>query len=217
MLKPFRRVLFWIGLVLAGALIALTLSSQGFWNVLMGNVGVTYSIDSLLTSVQDLAQLTSTRFVYDVEVTVARDLPASLAPAFGEEITMQAVGFVNAGVDLDTLTESDITVNGDTLVINLPAPALLDCFFNESESVVIGERRAIFANYPQDIQILARQAALIDFRDSALEDGILDEARLQSTLVVENFVRAAAGGRFDEVIVSTRPVDPTAPYPESCE
>src|SRR4051812_38354366 len=51
---------------------------------------------TVLEKVQNLSQLTTTRFNYSSIVTSQRDLPSILAGLYGDKLVMVAVGHVNA-------------------------------------------------------------------------------------------------------------------------
>ena len=57
---------------------------------------------------------------------------------------------------------------------------------------------------------------MIDFRDDALDGGILDRAQLEAQLVIGNFVQALTGTQA-EIIFSDPVSDQQSALPESCE
>ena len=63
-----------------------------------------------------------------------------------------------------------------TLTVNLPAPSLQTCFLDESQSYVVRRDTAIFADPLDHLEDSLRQNALIYYRDTAIEEGILIDA-----------------------------------------
>jgi hypothetical protein len=212
-----RRIVMLLLIVLIAFACGLFASTQDFFAVLLGSIRSTINVESVLTDVQQLAQLTSIRYTYENRITAARDVPALLAIAYGQELTMDAVGYVNAGVDLSTMTTDDITVANGVLQVVLPPAQLQDCFFNENLSQIVTQRSAMFAQYPEDLQIAARRIAIDRFRNSALENGILEDARAQAETAVGSLLSLAAPVTVTEIRVTSRPYDVNAPLPPTCQ
>lgn len=196
--------------VYAGALIAMFVCgafaySQGWISMLLGVGGMSTNVSSILQSVEELSTLTTTRYTYTNQFRVYRDMPAVIAVLYGQEMTLHASGHVTAGVNLGALTENDIQISGGTLTVMLPAPTLQDCFFDETTSEILGERRSIFTVAPEQLQISARRIVISNFRTSALEQGILTEAKAQAEEAVQNFLELATQGRFTTIRVIAAP------------
>lgn len=215
MLRLLRWSLYALILILV-FVVGLFSSDVGIFAILTGNVRTQVDVNSVLSSVEALSQLTTTRYVYTNQITASRDLPDILAVAFGEQLVMEANGHINAGIDLTKLEAEDVRQDGNVLFINLPAPELQDCFFNEQSSRILEQRAAIFSNYPEDLQIAARKIAIQNFRDQAIEDGIFEEARIQSEIAITEFVMALIPN-LESVRVVTDPIDPNAPLPLTCQ
>lgn len=171
----------------------------------------------VLERVQALAQLTTVRYNYSSLVTSEREMPGVLAVLYGERQVMVAVGHVNAGVNLDELTAADITRDGNAITIHLPPPVLHDCFLNEQASYVVSRDTGVFARSAPNLDSDARRFAVQQFRDNALEEGILTEVQQQAQAVIEQFfsITRLEDGSQVHVVVSA-PV-PDAPLPESCQ
>lgn len=191
--------------------------STNLLDAILGPVQTNVRVESVLEGIQELSQLTTTRYTFSNRITASRDLPALLAIAYGQELTMDAVGYVTAGVDLSQLTLNDVTTTNGVLQIVLPAPVLQDCFFNENLSQIVAQRSALFAQYPIDLQVAARRIAVERFRDAAIEEGILEAANTQAVNTVTIFLELATQGTYSEIRVAVRPVDPNATLPESCQ
>jgi hypothetical protein len=216
-MRFIRRIGLLLLIVLVAFACGLFASTQDFFAVLLGSIRSTINVESVLTDVQQLAQLTSIRYTYENRITAAREVPALLAIAYGQELTMDAVGYVNAGVDLSTMTTDDITVTNGVLLVVLPPVQLQDCFFNENLSQIVEQRSAMFAQYPEDLQIAARRIAIDRFRSRALENGILEDARAQAETAVGALLSLAAPVTVSEIRVTSRPYDVNAPLPPTCQ
>lgn len=216
-MRFLRRIGLLVLIVAAAFACGLFASTQDIFAVLLGNIRSSINVESVLTDVQQLSQLTSIRYTYENRITASREVPALLAIAYGQELTMEAVGYVNAGVDLSTMTTADITLQGGVLQVVIPAAQLQDCFFNENESRIVDQRSALFAQYSEDLQIAARRIAIDRFRASALENGILDDARAQAEAAVGALLGLAAPVTVTEIRVISQPPDLNAPLPATCQ
>ncbi|GIL09362.1 MAG: hypothetical protein BroJett033_8730 [Chloroflexota bacterium] len=101
-----------------------------------------------------------------------------------------AVGAVEAGVDLSQLDNSaahyDETT--ETYYLTLPVPHLTSCRIE-----FIRQYNRSFTTCPVDwdeARLLANYTALDDFRNTAIEGGILERAEREARIVMESFVRA---------------------------
>lgn len=190
--------------------------------VLIGNIQTIFNKPPTITAVivldrvQALAQLTTVRYNYSSLVTSEREMPGILGALYGERQVMVAVGHVNAGVNLDQLTAEDITRDGNTITIHLPSPALHDCFLNEQASYIVSRDTGIFARSAPNLDSDARLFAVHQFRDSALEDGILAEVQRQAQAVIEQFFSITRLEDGSQVHVVVAAPDPNVPLPESC-
>jgi hypothetical protein len=179
------------------------------------NAPPTISATIVLERIQQLSQLTTTRYNFSSVVTSEREMPPLLASLYGERLVMVAVGSVTAGVDLGQLQEGDIVRDGDTLVINLPAPTLQECFLDENASYIVSRDTGVFARNAPNLDTEARRFAVEQFRVQALERNVLTEAAVQAQTVVSQFASALSG--VQTVRVNTAPPDPNAPLPASCQ
>jgi hypothetical protein len=170
----------------------------------------------VLERIQKMSKLVTTRYSYSSMVTSERDMPGILAALYGEKLAMVAVGYVTAGVDLSTLTQEDVTFENGVLSLNLPAPTLQDCFLNEQQSYVVSYATGIFARNMPNMDADARRFAVHQFRDSALESGILNEAQDQAKVAIEEFVNLVSVGDVKGLKLTQREPNPEVVLPESC-
>lgn len=215
------KTLFYAISIIIVFLGGLFLASTGV--ITIGNSAnvTTINVVSLLNSVQSLSELTTTRYTYTLNLNVAREMPAWLAIAYGQQLTLQAVGHVNAGIDLNQMTEDSIQAQDGVLIVRLPPATLQDCFFNENASRVVAQRTAVFASAPQDLQVEARRIAIRYFRQNALDDDILSEASQQAARTIEAFLDLAVGDLYERIEVITSPPstyadDDLSALPPSC-
>ncbi len=216
MIRFITRSLLVIVLVIAIFLAGVFAGSRGLFSWLTGDVRTQISAVTLLDRIQLLAELTTARYSYSNILTSERELPPILAGLYGERLVMVAVGVVEAGIELNLLTEDRIQEVGDTLVIRLPPVQLQSCAFNEQESYVISRDTGFFARPIPDLDEQARRYALVQFRDRAIEDGILNDAQAQAEASVYDLMTATVGDQFEEIRVTSDPAV-TPVIPPTCQ
>lgn len=165
--------------------------------------------------VQALSQLTTTRYNYSNIVTGQTDMPAFLDSLYGESLVMVAVVHINAGIDISEIIEEDIVYDDvtDIVTITLPAPTLQDCFLDEGQSYIADRQSGIFAQPSTNLDTTTRRFALAQFRDQALEEGILADAALEAESVLSEFFAVTSDVEFTIIV---EPINPDAPLPETC-
>jgi hypothetical protein len=179
------------------------------------NKPITVTAQIVLERVQGMSNLTVVRYNYSSLVTSEREMPGILAALYGEKQVMVAVGQVYGGIDLSKITADQVTVDGNTIIIKLPAPVLQACFLNEQDSYVVSRDTGIFANNAPTLDTDARRYAIHQFRDNALEGGILTEVQGNAQQVVADLIRATGDPDTEVQILPTQP-DPNAALPDSC-
>jgi len=95
---------------------------------------------------------------------------------FGDRLLLIAHGQVIAGFDLSTLSEKNISIEGNNLHVRLPAPQILVATLDNSQTRVYDRRQGILTLGEKDLESEARQSAQISIRLAACEAGILEQA-----------------------------------------
>lgn len=222
-----------------GVMLALTVGLVLFIAVVVSNVGDTTGnfFDTLraffspgqrqitgiqlpeIERIQLLSDLTTTRFNYAQIVTASTDMPEPFATLYGDNLVMVAVGHIEAGIDLGALTADDVTLNeSDNIVtLRLPAPVIQDCFLDEQQSYTVSRTTGVFASPSPALDSQARRYALNQFRDTAMEEGILREAQQEAENVLREFLVLLNDPEQTLTIqFEFDPIDPNAPLPATC-
>lgn len=216
-----------LGLLLLPVVVALILGMTTVNSVINNIFAIfnppppTYVFDTsalVLEKVKTISQLTTTRYNYSSIVTATSEMPALIQALYGRQLVLIATGHINAGVDLNQLKPQDVTFADGVLTITLPAPSLQDCFLNEQETRVVSQTGGPFAHTTgqNDLDEESRRYAVRQFRDMALEEGILDEARIRAEVTIQQFVGALGINTVKNVKISTRLPDSSPPLPASC-
>jgi hypothetical protein len=165
--------------------------------------------------IQALSEVTTMRYNYANIITGQTEMPALLASLYGESLVMVAVGHIEAGINIGDIIEDDISYNDEenTLTIVLPATTLQDCFLDESQSYIAQRNSGIFAQPSPNLDTATRRYAVAQFRDMALEDGILDDAAEQTLSVIHEFLVSTTEVQLN---IRMQPISQDAPFPETC-
>lgn len=170
---------------------------SGFMDTMNGILNPTPVVNvsstrTVLSGIQPLGQLVSISAQLakaDIEIGVQQ----GGLNACGFSSNHVAQGTIEGGIDLSKLSQDDVVYDEeqDVYVVTLPAPQLTSCRIDFIRQYA---RSTTVCNVDWDeARLLAQYMALRDFRDDALEGGILDRAKLEARLVVGNFVYALTG------------------------
>lgn len=126
---------------------------------------------------------------------------------FDDNLIFVAVGDVTAGVDLSKLGDNDIRVSSfETATVRLPVPEIFVAALNSEESSIIDRDTGILATSDPQLETRVRREATEDLRETAIEEGILDEATAGAEDTLRNLLTSFG---FQNVVF----IDPTDPLP----
>jgi hypothetical protein len=141
----------------------------------------------VVEGIQDLNQLATVRWKESVIITRESGGTELERILSGEEVTVVAAGYVEAGVDLADLGRDDLRVSGETVTIRLPEPEILSVSLDEHETRVYDRDFGLLNIRPDDdLAEEARDVAVDKIEDAAREDDILEQAEKNA----ENSIRA---------------------------
>lgn len=172
--------------------------------------------------VTPLSDLTVMRYNYSNIVTSEIDMPQVLRLLYGDRLVMVAVGHIEAGISLNDISAEDVTVDEDagTVTITLPPAKLRNCYLDESKTQIVSRETGVFTASPISLDLSARRFAIQQFRDIALEEGLIEQAQQEAERVLRAYLESVAiAAGFDEIPDFTfihTPADPEEPYPETC-
>ena len=213
----FRYFLLMVFALIVAAVVSVVvvlLSNQGLLPWL--NTGFRNQATVVLTSVQQMSVLTTTRYNFSTMVTSEREMPPLLAGLYGERQVLVAVGTVTAGIDLSRMSRDDVWIEGQTVNLRLPPPVLQDCFLDENASYVAQRDTGLFARNAPELEGQARQYAIQQFRQAALDQDIFENVQQQAATAITQFVDVLDIPGVNTINVITTPMDPASPLPPSC-
>ena len=214
MLLKFLRSLLSLGTnVMAAVVLLLLLSASGIGDRLLAGFRVALfppseaKVDvrsTVLQQIRGASELTTAVFGMESVVPTSRDRTLAGYTVGQTTLLYIAYGEVRAGVDLNQLQPSDITIQDETVTIRLPEPQILDSKIDVTRSQVYDYDRGFLSLGPDaapELQTLAQQESLNKMIDAACQQAILAEANTKAELVVQQLLETAG---FAEVIVQPR-------------
>jgi Protein of unknown function (DUF4230) len=151
----------------------------------------------VVEGIQELDQLATVRWTESVPVT--RETGGDILDRLfnGEKVLVVATGEVEAGVDLGDIGKDDVSVNSDTVTIDLPEPEILSASLDEEKTRVYDRDFSPLNVRPDDDLVEeARLQAVERIRDAARQNKILDTAERNAEASVRAFVTTLG---FEEI------------------
>jgi hypothetical protein len=99
-----------------------------------------------------------------------------------QRVLLVACGQVEAGIDLGKLQPQDIITSGDKAIIRLPQPEIFvsQLFDDRNCTYVVLRDEGILLPPNTALETSAREAAVANFKETALQNGILEKAYLNA-------------------------------------
>jgi hypothetical protein len=151
----------------------------------------------VVEGIKELDQLATVRWTESVPVT--RETGGDILDRLfsGEKVIVIATGKVEAGVDLGDIDKDQVSVNGDSVTIDLPEPEILSASLDEKRTRVYDRDFSPLNLRPDDDLVEeARLQAVEKITDAARENEILDSAEHNAEDSVRAFVTTLG---FEEV------------------
>lgn len=157
---------------------------------------------AIIKQIETLSRFETTSFSVDKIIEVSTDYDKLRNLLFGDKILLVAHGKVIAGLDLSTMQPEDFAGSGDSIIIKLPAPQILETVLDNNSTRVYDRDRGLLTKGDLDLEATARQLAEGEIRQAACDGGILDEAN-KSAIQQLTLLFKTAG--FKEVSIITTP------------
>ena len=151
----------------------------------------------VVEGIQELDQLATVRWTESVLIT--RETGGNILDRLfsGEKVIVIATGEVEAGVDLGDIDKDQVSVNGDSVTIDLPEPEILSASLDEERTRVYDRDFSPLNVRPDDDLVeSARLRAVEKIEDAARENKILATAERNAEDGIRAFVTTLG---FDEL------------------
>lgn len=180
------RVLVVMALLLAAAALWLADQRRPAWTSTV-----------VLRQVQQASELVTVKYTLQQVVGVREP-----RPLLGEEsLLLVAQSRVLAGIDLSKVATDDIRLEpGNVVKLRLPPAQVFEAFVDEKETRVWDRRMSWWTPWEppsRDLEQRARQQALEQARQKAIDLGLLKDARLQAERVISGLLRAGGAQRVE--------------------
>lgn len=158
---------------------------------------------TIVYEVKALARLETIQ--YSVEKVITAEVGQGLLGGlFGDRLLFVAHGVVIAGVDLNELTEENVSMEGDTVYIALPPAEVFIATLDNDKSYIYDRDTGLLKKSDQNLETSARQVAEQEILKAALEDGILEQAQANAEAFLYRLISDL--GFQDVVFLEPEPV-----------
>ncbi len=170
---------------------------------------------TIVREVRSLARLETIQYTLEKVIT-AEAGQGPFGFLFGDRLLLIAHGKVIAGVDLGKVGPDDVWFDElGRVYLRLPEPEIFVATLDNEKSYVYDRDTGLLTHGDVNLEAAARQAAEEEMRQAALEDGILDQARLNAESVLYRLLRSL--GFADVIFVGSdaTPSPAETPVPQS--
>jgi len=143
---------------------------------------------TIIHGVRDLARLETISYTIEKVIT-AETGQGPFGFLFGDRLLLIAHGQVLAGVDLAKLTPDDLSVRDGVLYVTLPDTEIFITTLDNQKSYIYDRDTGVLTHGDVNLETAARQAAEAEIKNAALEDGILEKARVNAENYLYRFFR----------------------------
>jgi hypothetical protein len=145
----------------------------------------------VITHIKELGRLETTEYAMQTVIDLSNEPDNLWEKIFGsDQLMLVAEGEVVAGFDLDKILDEDITVEGTSVRIILPAPEILYSRIDNERTQVYERRTGLFVPPDISLESRARQLAEKALTEWAIERGIYDKAETAGVTRIENLLRS---------------------------
>jgi Protein of unknown function (DUF4230) len=144
---------------------------------------------TIVHEIRALARLETIQYTIEKVVT-AETGQNILAPLFGDRLLFVAHGYVTAGIDLEKLGPQDMWVQDGILYVKLPDPEVFVATLDNDKSYVYDRDTGVFTHGDINLETTARQAAEDLIEQAAIDDGILDQARVNAETYMQSLLNS---------------------------
>lgn len=166
---------------------------------------------TIVREVRSLARLETIQYTVEKVIT-AESGQGPFGFLFGDRLLLVAHGVVIAGIDLSLLQPQDVWLDDlGRVYLHLPDPEIFVATLDNSQTYVYDRETGLLTAGDIDLEAAARRAAEEAIRQAALDDGILEQARLNAENYLYGFLRSLD---FADVIFAVSPSDGSAGPPQ---
>jgi hypothetical protein len=144
---------------------------------------------TIIYEIRAIARLETIQYSVEKVITAEQN-QGIFKSLIGDRLLFVAHGEVIAGIDMGKIQVEDLWLEDGILHVRLPAPEILVSRLDNELSYVYDRNTGFLTHGNIDLETEARQAAEQEIRTAALEDGILEQARINARVFLEKFFQA---------------------------
>lgn len=142
-----------------------------------------------INEIRALARLETIQ--YSIEKVITGETGGgTLAFAFGDKILFVGHGTVIAGIDMEKLQPEHMRFENGVLTVRLPATEIFIATLDNEKSYVYDRQSGFLTNPDPNLETQVRQVAEQEILKAALEDGILEQAKVNAEAYLLKFFSA---------------------------
>ena len=142
-----------------------------------------------INEIRALARLETIQ--YSVEKVITGETGGgTFQTLFGDKILFVGHGTVIAGIDMQKLQPEDMRYENGVLTVRLPPTEVLIATLNNEKSYVYDRQTGVLTKPDPNLETLVRQRAEEEILKAAIEDGILEQARVNAEAYLTKFFAA---------------------------
>ena len=141
---------------------------------------------TIIHEVRALARLETIQ--YSVEKVITAEVNQGVfGPLFGDRLLFVAHGTVIAGIDMEKMSPTGLSLQNGVLNVSLPPADVFIATLDNQKSYVYDRQTGLLTHGDMNLETAARQAAEDLIRQAALEDGILALAQQNAETYLTRF------------------------------
>lgn len=139
---------------------------------------------AVVRQIQQLQRLETVNYTMDKIIFGERDNPYLPKFLAGDRLLLVVHGEVIGGIDLARVQPRDVSVNGRSVSLRLPAAEIFSTRIDNAKTRVYSRDTGLFTSPDPNLESEVREAAERQLQQAALQDGVLKSAEqnAQSTL-----------------------------------
>jgi hypothetical protein len=142
-----------------------------------------------INEIRALARLETIQ--YSVEKVITGEMGSGTFDVFfGDKILFVAHGTVIAGIDMQKIQPEDMRYENGVLTVKLPPTEVLVATLDNEKSYVYDRQTGVLNKPDPNLETLVRQRAEQEILKAAMEDGILEQARINAESYLFKFFSA---------------------------
>jgi hypothetical protein len=141
---------------------------------------------TVIEEVKSLARLETIQYSVEKVIT-AETGQGQFAFLFGDRLLFVAHGTVIAGIDMSLIQPQDLKMVDGHLHVRLPEPQIFVATLDNDQSYVYDRQQGLLKKDTLDLETKARQVAVNEIENAALQVGILRQAKQNAEVYLTHF------------------------------